>query len=389
MKYCLRWNAGASAELQIFAPAVNEDDGVYQIKYTPPFRVTIRPPLQRSNLASGEFDNLDTLLGEMVQSIDARAGAGLVPVGGDFSNSSKKMREFGNILYDLTIPRFVGSDLEGGGLFLEIGMDESLLGYPWELMHDGDDFLCLKHKIGRFVNASGALEQGNRQARWEELEKEEFSVLVIAVPKPLPRKEPKVEYDELTSAEAEADGIVSALAAIGVKTELLKGEKANYLGVHTAIRSGNHHIVHFCGHAQANEKSPSRSTLVLHDKDMATGGITAYVSKAQPIFCFINACESGKMAAARGRMNVYGLARAFLETGSYLLGSRWKVSDKAASGFAAAFYTALLKEGKPLGEAVLNGRLACRKLEPNDFAWASYVLYGDPRVSFVPQGEDA
>jgi len=383
MSYCLNWNAGASAVLEIFSPGADVEEGVYQLKYTPPFRTTIRPPLQRSNLGIGEFNQLDAQLETMVQSIDVRAGRVAPAAGAMVSDPQSKMEEFGGILYGLTIPRYIGADLEGGGLFLEIGMDESLLGYPWELMHDGDNFLCLKHNMGRFVNATSPIGQSNRDASWEALDEQEFSVLVVAVPKPLPRAGSKVEYEELGAAEAEAGGIIATLTAIGgIKINALRGKEATYVNVKKELDK-RHQIVHFCGHAQANEKTPANSKLILYDQDMTTGAVTAFVSKARPMLCFVNACESGKVSQARGRINVYGLARAFLETGSYLLGSRWKVGDKAAKAFGTAFYTALLKEGKPLGRAVLEGRMVCKEEEPHDFAWASYVLYGDPRVSFI------
>ena len=79
------------------------------------------------------------------------------------------------------------------------------------------------------------------------------------------------------------------------------------------------------------------------------------------------------------------LARAFLETGAYLLGSRWKLSDNAAAAFAPAFYKYLLEDRKSVGEAVVLGRRACMKAteaDPGDIGWASYVYYGDPRVCF-------
>ena len=39
-------------------------------------------------------------------------------------------------------------------LFLELGLDEALLDYPWELMHDGREYYCLTHRMGRFVNSN-------------------------------------------------------------------------------------------------------------------------------------------------------------------------------------------------------------------------------------------
>ena len=62
-----------------------------------------------------------------------------------------------------------------------------------------------------------------------------------------------------------------------------------------------------------------------------------------PVLCFINGCETAETAQGKDRLNVYGLAQAFLETGAYLLGTRWKVSDSAAAAFAPTFYDRIIK----------------------------------------------
>jgi hypothetical protein len=70
------------------------------------------------------------------------------------------------------------------------------------------------------------------------------------------------------------------------------------------------------------------------------------------------------------------------ETDSYLLGTRWKLNDTVAAAFAGAFYRALLIEQKPLGQAIVESRLAVRAARANDLGWASNIYYGDPRLWF-------
>jgi CHAT domain-containing protein len=167
---------------------------------------------------------------------------------------------------------------------------------------------------------------------------------------------------------------------------MLREREATYDNVWKALREGPYQIVHFNGHAKFDENNPHASALVLYDRNMTTKAVQTYVAKSPPILCFVNACETAKIAVSKGwkdRYNIFGLARAFLETGAYLLGSRWKVNDKAAAGFAKKFYLSLLKEGEPLGKAILEARKACKQESPLDeLAWANYTLYGDPRVCF-------
>jgi CHAT domain-containing protein len=108
------------------------------------------------------------------------------------------------------------------------------------------------------------------------------------------------------------------------------------------------------------------------------------------VLFFINGCEStvgrGSGNEWKNRYDIFGLARAFLETGAYLLDSRWKVNDKGAAKFAQAFYKEILEE-QPFGKAVRKARQVCKESSPaDDFAWASYVYYGDPRIRFCKIG---
>ncbi len=378
----LRWNEGPTAQIEVFSPT--HAGGVYQMKYTPAFRTAIRPPLQQSNLGPGEFPNIEADMDRLIEALDPhpsrRPAKGTAPSGTE-SEGLGQMVRLGDFLYTLTLPGYVRSDLDDEGLFIELGLDETLLGYPWELMHDGQEFLCLKHSMGRFVNASSA---GPIPARTSSTQSDtrRLSVLLISVPTPVPRG--NQTFEPLPSAEAETMAVTKALASLSaVDLHVLSGNKANFNSVWDTLRKGRFHIIHFCGHATFNPAEPRRSALVLQDKDMATGALVSVVSQSRPILCFVNACDSARSTApVKERLNIYGLAQALLETGAYLLGSRWKVSDQAAATFAETFYGSLLAKNEPLGVAIRHARGACKAIAPDSLAWASYVLYGDPRVCF-------
>src|SRR5436190_445495 len=102
----------------------------------------------------------------------------------------------GEELFDLVVPRYVHADLRDPGLSLEIGVDERLLSYPWELLHDGGEYLCLKHNIGRFVNGERAAIP-RFQDPWDK-ELETVRVLIISVPNPQWEKGP--QFDALPEA---------------------------------------------------------------------------------------------------------------------------------------------------------------------------------------------
>jgi len=140
--------------------------------------------------------------------------------------------------------------------------------------------------------------------------------------------------------------------------------------------------------------------MVLHDGILTTGVMSQFLRHA-PILAFINGCETARSDDAIPAADpstdersfvqmtrVFGIARPFLNKGSYVLGTRWRVSDTAASAFAEVFYKSVLG-GAPIGGAITDGRKAAYAKDPSDLSWASYVFYGDPRLMIELDGPEA
>ncbi len=383
------WQAGSSAAVEVFSPMTGSGANVYQFKYTPPFRTTIRPAVSNLLLGPKELDPLKDALNALATAVRTARGPGAPTAAADGLLGSAQ--EVGQMLFQLVIPRDVQADLRTENVFLEIGADEALLQYPWELLHDGDDFFCLKHLVGRFVNLTqgGPVMLQRRANQWSE---DALEILIISVPRPQPRG--ARQYDPLVGAENETTAIVDALLPLGnaVRVSVLRGADATFGAVWNAIKTGRYHIVHFNGHAYFSDE-PYSSSIVLWDKDMSTGVLRMFFSNNPPVLFFMNACETAATATAgsewKDSYEIYGLARGFLDTGAYLLGSRWKIEDAGALIFAKSFYAGVVN-GSPLGVAIRDARKACKAaMPPGDMAWASYLFYGDPRLYFRKSTPDA
>jgi CHAT domain-containing protein len=381
-RFVLDWYAGSAAQLELYSPETAKQS--YRLKYTSSLRRTIRPPLENLKLGPGQLGPLDLNLTNVVTGVDGSRGVAGLATDTASKDARDALQMAGRQLFDLFVPRYIQADLRRDKVFLEIGIDERLVDYPWELMHDGESFLCLRQYVGRFVNASGGIvPPGPTEAAATETKLDALAMLVISVPNPQPRG--KTVMARLDHAVAETKAIYDVLTGVdGVTVTVLRDKDATFNNVYTHLQQ-QFQIIHFTGHATFNPKDQRLSSLMLYDRDMPTGPIAGFFNKAAPILCFVNACESGKASAWNSRYNLFGLARAFLDTGSYLLGSRWMLADQPAAAFATTFYSALIKDGKPLGQALLEARADSRQASPNDLAWASYVYYGDPRVCFRRQ----
>lgn len=380
-RVCLDWYSGASAQIEVFSPDPTKAVSDYRLKYSPPFRHTLRPPLEDLHLGPGELAPLNEELEEVVKRVQGARGHGAGPAA-NRSKVEEQMQLAGSQLFDLIIPRAVAPDLRTGSLFLEFGIDEQLVQYPWELLHDGDDFLCLKHSIGRYVNSTTRQTAAPLVGFGNTSTLDKIRILLISVPNPKPRAG-HPPYPRLPCVETETQKIVEAVAGIDY-AELTLLKNATFNEVYNALRQDEgFQIIHYSGHATFNSATPYMSGLVLDDRDMTTGPLSRYFGKSPPVLCFINGCESSSASGWAENYDIFGLAQSLLSTGSYLLGSRWKLQDAEAATFASHFYGLLLKDLKPVGVAMLEARKATKVSGGEDnFAWAAYTFYGDPRICF-------
>lgn len=400
------WAEGPSAQIDLFSPGEGRKAYEYQLKYTPAFRSVFRRTLQPYLVAENELELTQNEMEKLVKVLGARAKVAEAEdsIDPDLTEGQPKkaptlrlvksevlrqMEVLGERLLDLIIPPYLKSELRSPGLFLELGLDERLMSFPWELMFDGDDFLCTKQAMGRFVNGEKIIQSQQRPGARFGKALDAITILLICVPKPNVLGD-RLPYEYLPEAEAERDEIIRVADEIpNVNVDLV--DEPIWVNVVGKLKKGNFQIVHFCGHAHFDSDDPNNSSLVLLDRNMSAIDVRKYCGQQPSVLYFVNACETAATSAASkankseglatgNRFDLLTLARAFMESDAYTLGSRWKINDKAARAFAKTFYGELLRDGQAVGHAIRNARAACRG--EDEFAWASYVYYGDPRICF-------
>jgi CHAT domain-containing protein len=392
------WVGGPKGQLEVFSIG-EEPNRQYHFRYSTPWNNCVRPPIHpRTQFAQFDAENetLDRLSFLMSQMERARSsndrGTNKQETTEIASDLEGALHSLGKKLHKKMFPHetTLHRVLDQEKCFVEISVDENMRDYPWELMRDDtedakEEFLCLKHYVGRTLNTCVGTKFSLSPARKVNLN-EKLRILLIVV------HEPRVNgFAPLLSAEIEGKILKSvfaeALSLRGLKPKenlvVLEKGLAQKTRLITKLEQERFHIIHFCGHGVLAD--PARpSALVLDDTLLVPNILTPNFAQAKPLLCFINACDSANAAPSKDRFSLGGLDKAVLETGSYFIGSRWKVSDGAAGRFAEEFYRSLLieGEGRSIGEAVFRARIKCKEEYPDDFSWASYVFYGDPRVNF-------
>jgi len=284
-------------------------------------------------------------------------------IGGGAAGSYKdRIREQGRALFDAALSDRARQKLQGSKLgFLRLELDDELVGVPWELMHDGQEFLCLRFAVGRMVAARDDASSSGRGAPRAGA----GHALVVSNPS-----------GDLPAANAEGEAVA------GLLRDGFDGEVKHLRGPVTrqafaaAVKGCS--LLHFAGHSEVGAVG-----FVLADGHCSPQELVQAVGASAPVLVFANGCSAsegaGFTSAARG---VTDVASALLRQGTqHYLGPMCAVGDGDALGFALRFYEAALG-GAALGEAATEARRSLVQRATHPLAFAGYLLYGDPRRPF-------
>ncbi|MGQ0553440.1 MAG: CHAT domain-containing protein [Planctomycetota bacterium] len=289
----------------------------------------------------------------------------------------------GQAIYLDLLPAFLKERLEeAAGRNLLLHLDRQLLGIPWELLHDGDEFLGRRYRIGRLVS----VEQEHERSRpLQRSMAAPLSVLIVADP-----------AGDLPAARREAEELSQLLedAALFGRITVLCGD--------VSLRTfrdelSRHDVLHYAGHADGGEAQGGR--LRLRDGSFPASLLDQLRGRVDfPGFVFLNACASsddtarlaGQTTAGRGTSGggapgaspasgVSSFASALLLGGvRHVIGTLWEVRDEVARLCAASFYRELSR-GATIGASLAAAREALIAAHgEGSLFWADHVLYGDP-----------
>ena len=288
-----------------------------------------------------------------------------------------KLRERGQVLHDELFSLSVKEKLrKTEAEYLILKIDDQLVHIPWELLHDGQQFLCQRFSMGRLVKTRQSVMNGrNRQLA------RPLNMLILADP----QGDLKGAYAEGTRIRDDMDRHKDWINAS------LRSGKITPDAIREKIR--NFDFVHFAGHADYNPQNAGDSGWRLTGGSLKAKDVTKMAGTAtMPALVFSNACQSARteewILGVHFEDEIFGLANAFLLAGvKHYVGTFWEISDEPSSRFALRFYRNLLS-GMTIGEAMRRSRLALiKEYGEETIIWASYVLYGDPTSNYRDQIE--
>lgn len=291
----------------------------------------------------------------------------------------KRLEMVGRRMYGLLIPDAMQRLLdETPDVPLTITSNKGEL--PWELMHDGKEFLCLKRMFARMPTGQTFPRRTRDDAPASDRARR---VLLIS----------SGRDTDLPQAVEEVRELEKIFTDMEAKVVTITGDEVTSARLTDELCLGGHDIVHYAGHAGFDPEHPEHSHLLLPNGEHFRAERVQRLLEGHPIV-FLNACESSRSgeeptdgSTASTLAQSQGLANAFVYGGAQAcVGSLWPVFDDTARAFAREFYRQLISRSEPVGEALRLARIICKAQQQDRSTWAAYALYGDPayRVGQVP-----
>jgi len=316
------------------------------------------------------FDNLTARCNEVVNTLNGCNRKGHIP-----QDILTKLRDIGRTFRtELFTPSVEATFQKSKADHLVIHMDDQLVQVPWELLHDGKQFLCQAFNLGRLVKTRQQI--SGMKTR---LLDRPLKALVLADP----GGDLKSAYEEghqiRDYLEQQRDLINVSFRSQNILSDYIR-QKFRYFD-----------LVHFAGHADYFRQNPGQSGWRLSDGNLRANEIKTMAKTGyMPALIFSNACQSARTDEWSLRSHfqdeIFGLANAFILAGvKHYVGTFWEILDEPGKNFAISFYRHLF-ENRTIGEAVRLARLdLMERYGEETIVWASYLLYGDPTFNYMSQ----
>ena len=243
---------------------------------------------------------------------------------------------------------------------------------PFELMHDGFQFLVLKHEVFR------TLKKKKSNFHLKDISKQTINILLIA--SDTPPSIPLVD-NEIIQLKKQFQKISRELYPDFQVSTLLSHE-ANLHKVENLLRFGDFHFVHYAGHL-GFDPDTSESLLYFWDKSSKKGPVrtltvekfTQMVRKKLALL-YINGCNSADYKQNLQSVGFSSFVDMFHKNGtSTFIGNNARVDDRLAAEFALEFYWNLFSDGLEVSRAFFNTRVQMAQRTMNQENGHIFWLY--------------
>jgi len=276
----------------------------------------------------------------------------------------EEVTSIGQLIYQKIIPDELDKLFKNGGKYFYIACN--YYGIPWELLHDGTQFLGIKHFIGR--NPANAIHSVGSKS--QNFLKSKF--FIVSNP-----------TDDLDGAQKECELIAETLREEKISYNIMSSSQVSVEQVLYQFNSTSYDFIHYCGHTEKvdDKRNAGDYCFVLSDNKKLPISSLKGMKGMRPGLVFLNSCGAGTIERHESKNKGRGCVISFLDAGALgVVASETAVPDSSASNFANEYYSHILS-GKSVGETLAALRQEFAAADDSNI-WCSYVFFGDPALTY-------
>ena len=324
---------------------------------------------------AGRGDRLNLFFTSLSQSVDQQKWREEArSIGRGLYNSLTTVREFnGGLGAARSLPE------KDSRLWLRFRGPRPSLDVPFELLHDGVEYLALRYPIYRQILYKESMLRKVMpfhellQKLRENQEKLRFLLIASSAGGPIGAVDEEVK--------ALKRDLLNNLPRIGIESdiELVSSSEATYEQAESLFRRSRLHIIHYAGYRYTDEGPTEESCLFFRTenglKPMQASTVKTLLRESETHLFYLNLCRGVQTTEQIGHGGFLDLIDNLVQAQlPAVMGHRWAVANAGAKDLALTFYTALFS-GLSIQDALFQARTEmAHKLGRDNETWASPIL---------------
>jgi len=243
-----------------------------------------------------------------------------------------------------------------------------LLKTPYELLHDGDEFLCLKYSFYRYPISMSESPPFVVTGQFDK-------ALLIAA-------NPGHGHADISEVCDEVEQLAAFLSSQNVDCTILNSDDATIDEFIRRFEGNSFDLVHFACHSVFDSVNPDTSSLVLGTplsgpQHLDAISLRKYMRDVEVQIAFLNSCRSASEGNSRDSS---GLVDCIVRGGvPCVIGMQWPISSNRAVWIAIEFYRRLLAGDSPESALRKTRRALGTTHGWEDLSWGCPVLVQVPK----------
>jgi hypothetical protein len=266
--------------------------------------------------------------------------------------------------------------------YFALEIDREQLAIPLEMLYDGQDFLCLKRAVSRWITEEpGSIEYEEKEKPHPRVRKESEPVTILLI-------DSRVEGEVSSVAAGFEEQLEQFLTDEktfpnkSIKVESLRG-KLNKENVAAKLSSGKYDIVHFISLAEVSSGDPTASSWIMNDGEIRGHDLLKLLASGYPqlVISYVSPPLWGRKWDGKQQDRVlYTLAYSTKLAGpNCFVGAIADDLNDSMLALTKSLYVEILNNKKPVGMALRDTRLQLIKANgKEDENWMKLILYGNP-----------